>query len=38
MARDLSGKRVAILASDGVERVQLEQPRGVLFAGGRVSS
>lgn len=38
MARDLSGRRVAILATDGVERVELEQPRGALFAGGRVPS
>jgi protease I len=27
MAEGLSGKRVAILAADGVERVELEQPR-----------
>jgi hypothetical protein len=27
MAGELSGKRVAILAADGVERVELEQPR-----------
>jgi protease I len=27
MAEELSGKRVAILAADGVERVELEQPR-----------
>lgn len=27
MAEELSGKRVAILATDGVERVELEQPR-----------
>jgi hypothetical protein len=26
MAADLTGKRVAILAADGVERVELEQP------------
>jgi protease I len=32
MARDLSGTRVAILAADGVERVELEQPRGALPA------
>jgi protease I len=30
MAHDLHGKRVAILAADGVERVELEQPRGAL--------
>ena len=34
MARDLSGKRVAILATDGVERVELEQPRGALYGAG----
>ena len=27
MANELQGKRVAILAADGVERVELEQPR-----------
>ena len=31
MAHDLSGKRVAILATDGVERIELEQPRGALY-------
>lgn len=30
MADELNGKRVAILASDGVERVELEQPRQAL--------
>src|SRR6201990_627817 len=34
MAPDLSGKRVAILATDGVERVELEQPRGALYGAG----
>src|SRR6201989_3059104 len=34
MARDLSGKRIAILATDGVERVELEQPRGALYGAG----
>ena len=34
MTRDLSGKRVAILATDGVERVELEQPRGALSGAG----
>src|SRR6201996_9631722 len=34
MARNLSGKRVAILATDGVERVELEQPRGALYGAG----
>ena len=34
MARDLSGKRVAILATNGVERVELEQPRGALYGAG----
>ena len=30
MAADLQGRRVAILAADGVERVELEQPREAL--------
>lgn len=30
MAAQLRGKRVAILAADGVERVEVEQPRGAL--------
>ncbi|USX53773.1 type 1 glutamine amidotransferase domain-containing protein [Lentzea sp. HUAS12] len=30
MARELNGRRVAILAADGVERVELEQPRQAL--------
>ena len=34
MAHDLSGKRVAILATDGVERIELEQPRGALYGAG----
>ena len=34
MAADLQGKRVAILAADGVERVELEQPREVLDQAG----
>jgi protease I len=34
MAGDLLGKRVAILAADGVERVELEQPRGALYGAG----
>jgi protease I len=34
MARDLQGRRVAILAADGVERVELEQPRGALYGAG----
>jgi protease I len=34
MVRDLSGKRVAILATDGVERVELEQPRAALYGAG----
>lgn len=37
MAEELSGKRVAILATDGVERVELEQPRqAVQDAGAKV--
>jgi protease I len=34
MAGDLLGKRVAILAADGVERVELELPRGALYGAG----
>ena len=34
MAADLQGKRVAILAADGVERVELEQPREALDRAG----
>jgi protease I len=37
MSAALDGKRVAILATDGVERVELEQPRdAVLRAGGQI--
>ncbi|GAA1148725.1 type 1 glutamine amidotransferase domain-containing protein [Nocardioides aquiterrae] len=34
MAGELSGRRVAILAADGVERVELEQPRQALDEAG----
>ena len=34
MANDLHGKKIAILATDGVERVELEQPRGALYGAG----
>ncbi|WP_296606924.1 type 1 glutamine amidotransferase domain-containing protein [Nocardioides sp.] len=34
MAGELSGRRVAILATDGVERVELEQPRQALDEAG----
>jgi protease I len=34
MARELQGKRIAILAADGVERVELEQARGALHGAG----
>ena len=34
MAGELSGRRVAVLAADGVERVELEQPRQALDAAG----
>ena len=37
MANELNGKRVAILAADGVERVELEEPRkAVTDAGAKV--
>ena len=34
MADELSGRKVAILAADGVERVELEQPRSALTDAG----
>ncbi|MHA3701347.1 type 1 glutamine amidotransferase domain-containing protein [Jatrophihabitans sp. YIM 134969] len=34
MAGDLSGRRVAVLAADGVERVELEKPRQALDSAG----
>ena len=34
MAHDLKGRMVAILAADGVERIELEQPRGALHGAG----
>ena len=34
MSDELSGRRVAILAADGVERVELEQPRQALHEAG----
>ena len=37
MAQELKGKRIAILATDGVERVELEQPRGALYGAGASS-
>lgn len=37
MADDLKAMKVAILATDGVERIELEQPRGALFVDAPVS-
>ena len=37
MAKELEGQKVAILAADGVERVELEQPRGALHGAGAVA-
>jgi protease I len=37
MAHELQGMKVAILATDGVERVELEQPRGALYGAGAQS-
>ncbi len=34
MANELQGKKVAILAADGVEKVELDQPRSALEAAG----
>ena len=37
MSRDLNGMRIAILATDGVERIELEEPRGALYGAGAAS-
>ena len=37
MAHELQGMKVAILATDGVERIELEQPRGALYGAGAQS-
>jgi protease I len=37
MARGLTGRRVAILATDGVEQVELEEPRRALDAAGALT-
>ncbi|MCE4946669.1 MULTISPECIES: type 1 glutamine amidotransferase domain-containing protein [Streptomyces] len=34
MTQELTGMRIAILATDGVERVEVEQPRGALTSAG----
>jgi protease I len=34
MAHDLQGQKIGILAADGVERIELEQPRGALHGAG----
>ena len=34
MAHELRGRTVAILAADGVERVELDLPRGALYGAG----
>src|SRR4051812_15822685 len=34
MANDLQGQKIAILATDGVERIELEEPRGALRGAG----
>jgi protease I len=34
MAHELNGKKVAIMAADGVERIELDQPRGALHGAG----
>ncbi len=38
MADELNGKRVAILAADGVEQVELEQPRQTLSGAGATTT
>jgi protease I len=37
MAHELQGQKVAILATDGVERIELEEPRGALYGAGAAS-
>jgi protease I len=37
VAHELQGQKVAILATDGVERIELEEPRGALYAAGAAS-
>jgi protease I len=34
MAQELNGRAIAILATDGVERIELEEPAGALLAAG----
>ncbi|MFL5826461.1 MAG: type 1 glutamine amidotransferase domain-containing protein [Thermoleophilaceae bacterium] len=34
MSKELEGHKIAILAADGVERIELEEPRGALRAAG----
>jgi protease I len=34
MTQELSGRRIGILAADGVERIELEQPRGAVHGAG----
>src|SRR4051794_40414983 len=34
MTKELEGQTVAILATDGVERIELEEPRGALLGAG----
>ena len=37
MSNELQGKTIAILAADGVEKIELEQPRAVLKQAGAAS-
>ncbi|MGP4056388.1 type 1 glutamine amidotransferase domain-containing protein [Mycobacterium sp. 4D054] len=37
MTQELRGQRVGILAADGVERIELEQPRGALHGAGAMT-
>ena len=37
MAHELDGKRIAIMAADGVERIEIEEPRGALYGAGAKS-
>jgi protease I len=37
MGDELQGQRVAILAADGVERIELDQPRGALHGAGAMT-
>ncbi len=37
MTQELQSQKIAILAADGVERIELEQPRGALHGAGAIT-